>query len=232
MDRVLAAARLHLIRPLVTLGVPWLIAGTSFALTLALWATVGIGEENPDAFAGGVTALYATLLVAYVQAVTRLLPFAMGISISRRAFFLGTAVVVVGQSVVYGVILSALVSLEGATGGWGAGLRFWAPAGIDVDDPVLQVAVSGAPLLAFAAVGVGFGIVYKRWGQVGAWTTVLLLMLALGGLAVLISWAGAWSDVGGWFADRSLPALTIGLPAALAALVVLLSYPGIRRVVP
>jgi hypothetical protein len=232
MDRVLAAARLHLLRPLMTLGVPWLVAGTSFALTLALWATVGIGEENPDAFAGGVTALYVTLLVVYVQAVTRLLPFAMGISISRRAFFLGTALVVVGQSLVYGVILSALVSLEGATGGWGAALQFWAPAGIDVDDPLLQVGVSGAPLLAFAAVGIAFGIVYKRWGQAGAWAAVVLLMLALGGLAVLISWTGAWGSVGGWFADRSLPALTIALPAAVAGVVALLSYPGIRRVVP
>lgn len=232
MDRVLAAARLHLLRPLVTLGVPWLVAGTSFALTLALWATVGIGEENPDAFAGGVTALYATLLVAYVQAVTRLLPFAMGISISRRAFFLGTALIIVGQSLVYGVLLSALVSLEGATGGWGASLQFWAPGGIDVDNPLLQVAVSGAPLLAFAAVGVGIGIVFKRWGQTGVWTLVVLSMLVLGGLAVLISWAGAWADLGGWLADRSLVALAVAVPAALAAVVALLSYPGIRRVVP
>src|SRR5205085_1959252 len=37
MNRVLAAARLHLVHPLVGLGVPWLVGGISFAMNWLIW---------------------------------------------------------------------------------------------------------------------------------------------------------------------------------------------------
>ena len=35
MNRVLQAARLHLVHPLVILGIPWLVVGLSFAINVA-----------------------------------------------------------------------------------------------------------------------------------------------------------------------------------------------------
>ncbi len=232
MNRVLQAARLHLINPVVILGIPWLIVGISFALNLALWSTVGIGEDDPGSFTGGVLALYVTVLVVYVQAVTQLLPFAMGVSVSRRTFYLGTALVAVVQSLFYGIAISVLVAIENATGGWGSALNYWAPGPFEVDSPLLQVFVSGAPMLAFAFVGVGIGIVYKRWGQVGTWGLIIASLVGFGGLAILISRLEAWADIASWFADQSVTTLTIGIPAALALVAAAISYPGIRRVVP
>jgi hypothetical protein len=231
MTRVLQAARLHLIHPAMMLGIPWLVVSISFAINLATWYLTPAGEDD-GGFTGGITAFYVTVLVVFAQAVTQLLPFAMGVSISRRSFYLGTALVAVVQALVTGVIFSALVNLENALDGWGRGMDFWAPGIMEVGNPVLQVFAVAAPMLAFAFVGVGIGIVYQRWGQVGSWGLIIGSMVVFGGLALLITLLGAWRDVGDWFADQSATTLVIGLPLALALIAAAASFPGIRRVVP
>lgn len=231
MNRVLQAARLHLIHPLVILGIPWLVGGISFAINLAVWHLTPAGEDD-GGFTGGVLALYITVLVVYVQAVTQLLPFAMGISLSRRTFYLGTALVAVVQALGHGVAIALLVELENATDGWGAGMQFWAPGVFEVDNAALQVLAAGAPMLAFMSVGIGVGIVHQRWGQTGTWGLIIGSMLVFGGLALLVTWLEAWGNVGDWFAHQSAATLTVGLPLAVAVVVALISFPGIRRVVP
>ncbi len=231
MNRVLQAARLHLIHPAVNLGIPWVVVALSFAINLAVWSLTPVSEEE-NGFTGGVLALYVTVLVVFVQAVTQLLPFAMGVSLSRRAFYLGTALVAVVQSLVYGVVLSVLTSIENATGGWGSTMDFWAPGPFEVGNPVLQVFASAAPMLAFAFVGIGFGVVHKRWGQAGTWGLMLGSLAVFGGLAVLVTWLEAWGSIGQWFADQSVATLTIALPTAIALVAAAVSFPGIRRVVP
>ncbi len=232
MTRVLQAARLHLINPLAVLGVPWLVVAISFAINLAIWHLTPAGEQAGGGITGGVLALYVTVLVVYVQAVTQLLPFAMGVSLSRRTFYLGTALVAVVQSLFYGLAIAVLVAIENATGGWGGGLNYWAPGPFEVDDFALQVLTSGAPMLAFAFIGVGMGVVHKRYGQAGTWGLIVGSMVLFGGLAILLTWLEAWGDLATWFGDQSIATLTIGLPAALALVVALASFPGIRRVVP
>ncbi|SOD99998.1 hypothetical protein [Blastococcus haudaquaticus] len=231
MNRVLQAARLHLFNPLVMLGVPWLVVGISFAINVVIWHLTPAGEDD-GGFTGGVLALYFTVLVMFVQSVTQLLPFAMGISISRRTFYLGTALVVVVQSLLYGVAIAVLVAIENGTGGWGAGMSYWAPGPFEVDNFFLQILASGVPMMAFAFAGVGSGIVHKRWGQAGTWWLIIVSMLVFGGLAILVTWLGAWADIASWFADQSIVTLTVGIPAVVALLSALVAYPGIRRVVP
>jgi hypothetical protein len=231
MNRVMKTARLHLIHPLVMLGIPWLVVAISFAINLAVWHLTPAGEDD-GGFTGGVAALYITVLAVYVQAVTQILPFAMGVSVSRRTFYLGTALVAVVQAIGYGIAISILVSIEKATGGWGADMQYWAPAVFEVSNPVVQVFASGAPMLAFMFVGVGVGVVRQRWGQAGTFGLIIGTMVLFGGLAILTSLLDAWADVGQWFTDQSAATLTITLPLAVALAAALAAYPGIRRVVP
>jgi hypothetical protein len=233
MNRVLAAARLQLVHPLVILGVPWMVGTVSFAINWAVWRIVDIRSlEGDDGVTGGVLALYITVLVVFVQAVTQLMPFAMGISLSRRSYFLGTCLVGAGMALGFGVALALLDAVESVTGGWGVGLHFWTPSLLDVDGFLPQVAASGAPMLALIAAGVGMGVVSKRWGPNGVWGLVISSIVVLGAAAVLVTWMGAWLDLGRWLADQSLMTLAVGLPLALAVLLGALAFAGIRRVVP
>jgi len=87
-------------------------------------------------------------------------------------------------------------------------------------------------MLAFAFIGVAIGVVYKRWGTGGVWALTLATLVLSGALVVLLTWRNWWDELGAWLADRSLVALAVGLPAAVAVVVAALSYAGIRRVVP
>lgn len=232
MNRVLAAARLQVVHPLVILGIPWLVVGISFAINVAIWGLAGLRDVPDAGFTGGVLALYITVCVVFVQAVTQLLPFAMGVSLSRRTYWLGVSLVGVLSALGYGIALALLDAIGDATDGWGVGLSFWAPEPMQADNFFLQVLVSGAPMLAFVFSGIGMGVVVKRWGPNGLWALALAALLLFGGLAVLVTGLGAWSSVGGWLGDRSLATLSIGLPLVIAAVVAALSFAGIRRVVP
>ena len=75
MNRVLQAARLHLINPLVMLSVPWLVVGISFAINVAVWALTPAGEDD-GGFSGGILALYITVLVVYLLVIIVFIPFA------------------------------------------------------------------------------------------------------------------------------------------------------------
>jgi hypothetical protein len=232
MNRVLAAARIQVVHPAIIFGIPWLVVGISFAINVAIWGLAGLRDVPDAGFTGGVLALYITVCVVFVQAVTQLLPFAMGISLSRRTYWLGVALVGVLSALGYGIALAVLDAIGDATDGWGVGLTFWAPLPMQADNFFLQVLVSGAPMLAFIFAGIGMGVVVKRWGPNGLWALTLIALLFFGGLAVLVTGLGAWPEVGSWLADRSLLALSVGLPVLIGAIVAALSFAGIRGVVP
>ena len=233
MNRVLGAARMHLAHPLLSVGIPWLIVGTSFALNVAIWKVGNVAETVPgDGSTGGLASLYIAVGMVFAQSVTMIFPFAMGLSLSRRAFYLGTALTAVVQSVGNAAVLLALAAVEGATNGWGVGLRFWMPGYLDVANPALQFLVYAVPMLACASLGMALGVVFKRWGAPGLYALTLGVLLIAGLAAVWATWQQVWSDVGGWFAEQTVASLTITLPAVLTVGLAGLAFLGLRRSVP
>ena len=233
MNRVVAAARMQLIHPLLSIGIPWAIVGSSFLINWAIWGVGDVADQTPgDGSTGGLAALYITVLIGFVQAVTQFLPFSMGISLSRREFYLGTALMAGIDAVAYGIVLTALTAIENATNGWGVRLHFWAPGALDVGNPFLQFLVFAVPMLACAFVGMAIGVVFKRWGAPGLYALALATLVGGGLLAVWATWQAAWGDVLDWLGDRSVSSLTIGFPAALAVVLAVLTFLGIRRAVP
>ena len=232
MNRVLVAARMHVAHPLVIIGIPWLVVGISFAVNLPIWALGDIDAQPGDSFTGGLASLYIAVLVVFVQAVTQMFPFALGLSLSRRDFYLGTALGAAVQSAGYGIVLTVLAAVEGATGGWGMRLSFWAPGIVDVGNPVQQFLVYTLPMLACAFLGMGIGVVFKRWGAPGLYALLLGTLLVAGLVAVLTTWRQRWEELGSWFAGLSIVDAAITLPVVLALALAVLSYLGLRRAVP
>jgi hypothetical protein len=231
MNRTLVAARLHAVHALIALGIPWVVVGSSFAINLVVWAALP-ADSRDEGGTGGIISLYVTVAIVFLQAVTQLFPMALGLSLSRRTFYLGTLLAAAVQSLAYGVLLTVLTLVENGTGGWGLGLSFWAPGPVDVGNPALQVLVFAAPMFLAASSGVGLGVVLKRWGQIGMWTLGIVLLLAGGAAVALITWGGGWSAVGSFFVDTSIVALLLVGPALLALVVAGVSFLGLRRAVP
>src|SRR3954469_15703057 len=108
MNRVLTASRLQLVHPAVILGIPWAVVGSSFVINWGIWSLADLQHQPGSGFTGGVLALYVTVAIVFLQAVTQLLPFAMGLSLSRRTYWLVVALVGVASALWYGMALAVL----------------------------------------------------------------------------------------------------------------------------
>jgi hypothetical protein len=230
MNRVLEAARLHVMHPGVILGVPWLVGLSSFAINELIW---GVGHlDGQPGGTGGVLALYITVWVVFLQSVTQLFPFAMSLGLSRRAFYAGTAIMAVAQALGYAVVLTVLGMLEDASGGWWTGLHFFAPVHIDRLPVVEQFSIFFCFMLGFALLGIAIGAVHKRWAAAGLYALAIGTLILFGGAFALITGLHGWGTVASWFVADSTWALSA---AYLGFAIVLgggLGWTGLRRAVP
>jgi hypothetical protein len=68
---------------------PWAILGFSFLVNLVIAALLPGPQGN---YTGGLVTIYAFLLVCGALSMTRALPFGLMLGISRRRYYLGTAI--------------------------------------------------------------------------------------------------------------------------------------------
>ncbi|RJK96256.1 hypothetical protein [Vallicoccus soli] len=230
MNRVLTVARLHVVGWPGFLGWPWGILASSFLVNLAIWNVVE--EAGSGSGTGGVVSLPIVAAVAASQWVTRLLPLAMALGASRRAFFLATLLACTALAAVHGTGLLLGDALERATGGWGASLEFFGAFVPEGAGAATRWAALTAPVLAALVAGVATGAVLQRWGTNGLFVTTSALVLVLGGAAVLVSARGWWGDLGD--ALTAMPAATLlgALPLALAAALAGAAWAALRRTTP
>jgi hypothetical protein len=232
MRRVLDIARIQAVNWPSTLGWPLGILGIAFAANLVISGAIGDGAQSNGEGTGGLVSIYIVMLIAHLQTMTQYFPFAMGLSVTRRAFFWGSAVVIGLQAVVFGTALTVLQAVESASDGWGIGLEFFGPAFMDQGNVLAQWAVFTVPFLALSAIGFFLGMVLKRWGQTGLYVTTITSAALLALTITLISWRGAWLAVGDFFADTPTVALVAGYPLLVAVALGAAAYAGIRRATP
>ncbi|GIJ78550.1 hypothetical protein SAMN05443287_109106 [Micromonospora phaseoli] len=231
MNRALTVARLQFVDWPSVVAWPWGILALSFVINLALFASM---NENVDVepTTGGLLSIYVVMFVACVSSITQDFPFAIGLGISRRSFYLGNVLQYVGQAIAYAAVLYLLAMAEQATDGWGIDLRFFGLPFLWVEHPVLRFLGFAIPFLLLGFLGIAIAVVFKRWGVNGMLTLSTVALVGLGGLAVLATWLRWWPAIVGWFADQSGAALLVGWPALLTLPLAVLSYLAIRRAQP
>jgi uncharacterized membrane protein (UPF0136 family) len=232
MNAIMRAARLHLIGMPMTLGLLWGNLALVFAINLFVFALIGDRIPPGRAITGAVVAVYIVMLVIFARAMTQLLPFAMALSLTRRTFYLGTSIVVLGLSATSGMLLLLAKLVEDATDGWGLDVAFYGVAFLaDLNPPLLFLAYT-VPLIATSFIGILMAVVYKRWGIAGAMALWLVPLLLIGAFVAIVTWLDAWLAVGRWFVDQSVLNLVVSWPAVIAAVCAGASYLMLRRVTP
>ncbi|MEN3612388.1 ABC transporter permease [Plantactinospora sp. ZYX-F-223] len=230
MNRVLTMTRVQLVGWQNTIGWPWLLLMMIFAINFALFLLIGDRDESPTT--GAVISIYFVVFVTSITWITQLLPFSMALSVIRRTFYLASALFLVLQSVVFGLLLFCCQLMEEATDGWGIRLRFFGLNFIDDLNPLLQIATYTMPFVLLGFLGIFVAVFYKRFGLTGMWLLSTATLLVLASLAVLLTWLDLWSGIGGWLTDQPMAAWFVGWPALLAALFAAAGYLTIRRVTP
>ncbi|GAA2393028.1 hypothetical protein [Dactylosporangium salmoneum] len=231
MNRIVTIARLQALGRRGALLWPLAILAIALCTNLVVFASISdTVDEQP--VTGALASIYVATLAFGAVAVTQHLPFALGLSVTRREFTAGLALFFAVQTIAYSVLLVVLQSIEVATNGWGLRLRMFGVGFLDDYSPPVQFAMYASPLLLMAILGAGLGTLHARWRVNGVLTGVAAAIVLLGGAAALIGYLHRWPDVGHWFAHTSPVALLAGWPLLVALLVGGASYLALRRATP
>lgn len=228
MSRTMAVARMQLINKWTYIGWPLTILAASFLMSLAIFALIPVTEGKNG---GGSQAPLWYFLVLGIQSMTLVFPFSQGLSISRKAFYLGTlglfSLIAVGMTVLY--MLGGVI--EKATNGWGVYGYFFNIPWV-TDGPWYSTAAFFFVLMMFMfIIGFWFATVFKRWGTTGTLISTLgtgLLLIGVAALSTLLQW---WGAIGAWFAQQS-PLSISGWAALLCVVLAAGSYTTLRKATP
>jgi hypothetical protein len=232
VNRLLTLLRIQFLNWRLSLAMPVGILALVLGLNLAIFASIGDAAPPEGRTTGAIMSIYIVVGVGYLQSMTQLFPFALGLGVTRRAFYTATALLAVVEALAYGALLLVLSLVERASGGWGLGLKFFAIDFLVVDNALLQWLVYAVPFVAAAALGIFNGVVFKRWGQAGVYAVTIASSVVLAAAVVLVSWQGWWPQLGGWFAGQSTAALFGVYPLVLALLLGGAGWLAIRRATP
>jgi hypothetical protein len=219
-------ARYHLVDRVTYLALPWGIMMFSFLVNVAIAATVPPPPGGQHT--GGLATIYIFLLVCGAYSMTRSLPFGLMLGVSRRTYYLGTALLVAALGVLRPRADGA-AGRGGATGGWGLSLHFFRVPWI-MDGPWYQTWLTSFVLLVlFFLYGMWYGLVFRRWSMPGLVAFIAAQVLVILVAVVAVSMTYNWSAVWHFFVMLTAPALT-GVLAALAAVLGLGGFASIRRI--
>ncbi|GLY43107.1 hypothetical protein Amsp01_091300 [Amycolatopsis sp. NBRC 101858] len=215
MTRVLDVARIQLVNWPVLLAYP---LGLLAVLPLLGW---GIDVSNGAGALGAhelylLPALWGVVAPAHLQSMTQVFPFALGLGVTRRTFAAATALVVLGQALLLGLVMVALAVVERSTGGWGREARIF---GLDVlgqHGPAALWFVYSGPLVAVSAIGVLAGVVFQRWRQTGIYLALAGAVALLAGIKLLVSQRSWWPAIGDFLGGQPSFALYTAYPLVLA----------------
>lgn len=230
--------RMHVANPVPTLVVPWVITAAIFGLNLAIWTMVanaaGGADNLEDAaltFNGGIVWLLSFMMVVAVQAMNLTFKFALGFSVTRRDFYLGSVLYFVLLSLLYATGISALIVIERATDGWGLNAAFFAPWAL-TDQPIATVwFLYLMALLLFFFLGAAVATVFVRWASYGLYAFFISLAVVVVGAGWIVTATDSWASVGEFFTTTSL----VGIAAWTAPVTIACGVAGyliLRRATP
>ncbi|ANY06216.1 hypothetical protein [Pseudonocardia sp. HH130630-07] len=229
-NRVAAVLRMNLVDVRDRFGGAWVILAAIFAVNLVIWWAIRVNVDDAGAgTTGAVSAVFFIVGSTYLIAMTQVMPFALSLGITRRHFYTGVCLLLAIETLAHAVLLTALLGIERATGGWGVGMDFFSMTFMPVQNPLLQVLTYWGPLLTIGLVFVAMGAVFRRWGQYGIWAVGLVVLAVLGAVVVGFTLQNAWPAFGRFFVDTPVPLLMAGYPLVIAVIATVGGYLVVRR---
>ncbi|HKP06212.1 MAG TPA: hypothetical protein VJU58_03070 [Microbacterium sp.] len=231
MNRTVNVVRMQLINKQTFVWVPLIVLGSSFAMSLAIYAILNSSGLPGPFYGGGSQAPLWVLLFVGISSLTLTFPFSQAMSVTRREFFLGTMLAAAMCAALLAVVFAVGGLIEEATNGWGINGYFFAL------DWVVEDGALGAAFFYFVMamlifmLGFWSATVYKRSGAL----LLTLIWVGVGALLLIAIWAITRFEVWGDVITALVELGAVGLAAWGLLLTVVLggiSYLTLRRTVP
>ncbi len=231
MSRTWNVVRMQLVNRQTFIWVPLIVLVGALLVTLAIYAIIiGAGVEGPM-YGGGAQAPLWYFAVVGAQALTLTLPFSQAMSVTRREFYLGTALTAMMTSLILAIVFVLGGLVVNATDGWGMNGYFFHIPWVWEAGPLGAGLFFFALAMMFFTVGFWGATIYKRWGTAVLTTVILAIALVLVAVLWLVGRLNAWMQVGMWLETNGALGVTLwGL--LLIAVLMGSSYLTLRRAVP
>lgn len=206
LSRVLAVVKLLFVNPWTIVTLPWLILGVIFAANLVIWALIRAATDAESAanasegmqWSGAATYIFVYMMVVSVQAISVSFPYALGFGVTRRDFYLGSALTFVLLSAMYSLGLAILAELEVVTGGWGLGGTMFASIYFG-EGFFSRLFIFFVLNLFFFFVGSLFASIWVRWKANGLVVGFIALGALVLGTLTLLTLTDGWGTFGSFF---------------------------------
>lgn len=237
-SRIAAVVRLQFTNPWTVVILPWLILIAILLLNMAIWWLIftNVPAENladtreGTQYSGAIAYAFVYMMVVAVQAVNAYFPFALGFSVTRRNYYLGTALAFVGLSVFYSLGLSIFALLEDATNGWWVGGTMFTAVYFG-ENPLQRLFIYFTILMLFFFLGSAVAAMYVRWKALGMIAFFVGLPFLLVGIGVIVTATEKWPAVGAWFVANGLVG-TYAWTLVLTAICAITGYFILRKATP
>ena len=190
--------RLHTVNPSIFFGVPWIILGSAWAITMLVAIIIqGAGapqEEMTEGFrySWAVLSPQWYLIAVGVQAIATTFQFALGLGATRRDYWLGTSAMFVFVSFEMAAAIATLVQLEQLTNGWGIGAGMFDTLWYGQNGWLVDFYTTFALQLLVLFIGASIATIYMRWRMRG------MLTLLFAGVAVVLATIAAFTFTDRW----------------------------------
>ncbi len=237
--RISAVVRLQFTNPWTVILVPTLIMLAILLMNIAIWWIIYTAADSTKdradiregfQYGGAGSYIFVYMLVVAVQAINSYFPFALGYSVTRRNYYLGTALSFVILSAGFTVFMSILGALEVASDGWGFGGHMFTSAYFG-DGWAQRAFAYFTLLLFFFFVGSSVAAIYVRYKALGMIAFFAGLAFLLVGIGALITLTESWGSVGEWFERTGLMG-SYAWSLVLTAIAAVSGFLVLRRATP
>jgi hypothetical protein len=224
--RIVNVMRLQMVNRVTYLGITWIITAVALAISIvvALLIASSVPEADRQTALQGMGYSWAVLsplwylAVVGVQAVSAVFPFALGFSLTRREYALGTLLTYLVISAINATGWTVLTEIERAVNSSGVTFHHFTALWFgEVGVGTVWLSLFSVQVLIFA-ISSAFAAVYARWRAMGMlvlWAAVALVVLGLIAFAVLTDTAPAIVE---WLMGVNITAMFAALliPSAVA----------------
>lgn len=180
---------------------PWIIVGSSFVINLFIALLLG---GKTAIYTGGLSSIYIFMLVGGAIVVAGTFPFAIGFSVRRRDYFLGTMAMAVAVSAAWAVLLGMLSLIEAdVIRNWGVDLHFFHLPYFSDGSFLGELWVYFVAMLLMFLLGFLPASIYQRFGRVGMYTLFGVSGLAGSVLTLAGTYWNWWGTIFGWLARQT-----------------------------
>ncbi|MFD0694643.1 hypothetical protein ACFQZT_11115 [Paenibacillus sp. GCM10027628] len=224
MNRIQSVMKMHFRDKTMWIITPWYIIAASFIINLILGYMI---NEKESFQTGSIVSIFIYTFIIGTVTLKETFPFALGLSVRRTDYFVGTVATAVAVNAISSLALILLSVIEKATNGWGVRLHYFQLEFLKGFSLVGVLGIYLIFLLHLYFLGLAISSLHRRFGRNGmyAFFTAVFLIGIIS--SFLITHFQYWTYISKWFVHHYMDLFWWQIPAIVCYLIV--SYALLRK---